>query len=93
MKFLKRVHRLDHQPLQINHQRVVFQWTRSRFLIKLRYNLVFHFVCCEFVLSFLLFQAAINESGLGLLSWWDSQNAQPDEEENEEEGEGAYDEE
>lgn len=39
------------------------------------------------------FQAAINESGLGLLSWWDSQNAQAGDDENEEEGEGAYDEE
>lgn len=38
-------------------------------------------------------EAAINESGLGLLSWWDSQNAQAGDDENEEEGEGAYDEE
>lgn len=27
------------------------------------------------------FQVAINESGLGLLSWWDQQIAQPDEDE------------
>lgn len=48
-------------------------------------------------------KAAINESGLGVLSWWDQQNQEADNDEdngdednadyeNDEDGEGAYEE-
>lgn len=45
-------------------------------------------------------QAAINESGLGVLSWWDSQNqadegndeVDENEEYNDDDGDGAYEE-
>lgn len=51
--------------------------------------------------NLLRFQAAINESGLGVLSWWDQQQQEGDDAaddednndyENDENGEGAYEE-